>query len=367
MKVLFIHNTLPEYRISFFQKLSELVELDILVTDKGLATKVYGLSFDNSLNLNVRYIDKISDIKATLLKRSYDLVVLPPVDTPYQWLCAWVAYKTCKYRKIKFVYWTEKWVPSKALQPFGKLIKNYIQSMMIGFFAKKANHCIAAGSQSAQYLKEIGVNAQQVSIAYDSSTSPVVKKITNIRDKYGIEPNKKIILFLGRIVERKGCDDLITAFSQIKHHVPNVVLLICGEGPQQRFCQDIAKQVDSKNIIFAGKIEPVDRAEYYKQSDVFVLPSYSLGGVIEAWGLTVNEALEQGTPVVATTAVGAAYDLTDGKCCLMVEEHSVCKLADAIIGVLKSNDLKFLCQQRYLTYSVNNMAISFSLAFKETL
>lgn len=367
MKVLFIHNALPEYRISFFQKLSELVDLDILVTDKGLATKVYGLSFKNNLSLKVNYLDKISGIKVTLLKKKYDLVVLPPVDTPFQWLCAWIAYKACKARKIKFVYWTEKWVPSKAQQPFGKLIKNYIQSFMIGFFAKKANHCIAAGSKSAQYLKNIGVRDKKVAIAYDSSTSPVVKEVTDIRKRYGIEPQKKIILYLGRIVERKGCDDLITAFCKVKHHNSNVTLLICGDGPQLTFCQDIAKQVDSKDIIFAGKIEPVDRAEYYKQSDVFVLPSYSLGGVIEAWGLTVNEALEQGTPVVATTAVGAAYDLADDKCCLMVEEHSVCKLADAIIDVLKSDGLKSLCQQRYLTFSVNNMAASFSQAFKETI
>lgn len=367
MKVLFIHNTLPEYRISFFQKLSEKVDLDILVTDKGLATKVYGLSFKDNLSLNVKYLDKISDILKVLIAGKYDLVVLPPVDTPFQWICAWKAYKVCKKKKIKFVYWTEKWVPSKEQQPFAKLIKNYIQSMMIGFFAKRANRCIAAGSQSAQYLKMIGVNAQQVSIAYDSSTSPVVNKTSDIREKYGIEPQKKIILYLGRIVERKGCDDLITAFCQVKHHYPNVALLICGEGPQQTFCQDIAKQVDSQDIIFAGKIEPADRAEYYKQSNVFVLPSYSLGGVIEAWGLTVNEALEQGTPVVTTTAVGAAYDLADGKCCLMVEEHSVCKLADAIIDVLKSNDLKSLCQQRYLAFSVNNMASSFNQAFEETL
>lgn len=136
MKVLFIHNALPEYRISFFKKLSTLVELDILVTDKKLAMKVYGLSFNGNQNLNIRYIDKVYDIKEIFKTKLYDIVVLPPVDTPFQWLCAWAAYQVCKNKKIRYVYWTEKWVPSKEQQPISKLIKNYIQSMMIGFFAK---------------------------------------------------------------------------------------------------------------------------------------------------------------------------------------------------------------------------------------
>lgn len=62
MKVLFIHNALPEYRIIFFQKLSELVDLEILVTDKELASKIYGLSFQKDNGLNVSFMEQLSDV-----------------------------------------------------------------------------------------------------------------------------------------------------------------------------------------------------------------------------------------------------------------------------------------------------------------
>lgn len=43
MRVLFIHNTIPEYRVAFFRELSKLVELDVVVTEQRLAYEVYGL------------------------------------------------------------------------------------------------------------------------------------------------------------------------------------------------------------------------------------------------------------------------------------------------------------------------------------
>ena len=49
MKVLFIHNTLPEYRLEFFKELSKQVELHIAVTDIQLANSVYGLSFKKDI------------------------------------------------------------------------------------------------------------------------------------------------------------------------------------------------------------------------------------------------------------------------------------------------------------------------------
>lgn len=59
MKVLFIHNTLPEYRIHFFCELSKLVELDILITEKDLANSVYNLKIDIPKELSIKYISNV--------------------------------------------------------------------------------------------------------------------------------------------------------------------------------------------------------------------------------------------------------------------------------------------------------------------
>lgn len=369
MKVLFIHNTIPEYRITFFKELAKQVELTILVTDKKLAGKVYGLSFNGLEELQVIYADSLCDIGKQFLQDKYELVVLPPVDTPYQWICAWLAYRMCKKYSVKFIYWTEKWEPAKLLQPFKKRVKNYIQAKMIAYFAKRANRTVAAGKQSYKYLKSLGIDPRDISIAVDSSTSPQVTENNkfNLKIRLNLPTDSKIILFLGRIVERKGCEDLMKAFARLKDTISKSYLIICGDGPRFGDYLAISEKIDRERIIFCGKINPNIRAEYFKQADVFILPSYTLDGVIEAWGLTVNEALEQGTPVIATTAVGAAYDLADGKNCIMVKEHDDKELADAIINILGYSKNVSSCKALYNNFSVSHMASSFKNIFDKTL
>ena len=111
---------------------------------------------------------------------------------------------------------------------------------------------------------------------------------------------------MGRLVSRKGCQDLIQAFQYyIKYQ--HCILLIAGDGPEYSVCTQLAD--NNKKIIFTGLVQPMNRRFFYEQADVFVLPSRCEGGVIEAWGLTVNEALECGVPVVVSDVVGAGYDL----------------------------------------------------------
>lgn len=368
MKILFIHNTLPEYRLKFFRELSAMVDLDLLITDKKLAYKIYGLPMSSTSDFNIKYLENVLEIVDILSNCYYDIVVLPPVDTPFQWLCAYFAYKTCQRKNIKTIYWTEKWEPEKSRQPILKRIKNFIQKRMIGFFSLRVDRCICAGSRSQNYLNGLGVSKDKITVAYDSSTSTVNNQgKLNIRKMFNIPLSSKIILFLGRMIARKGCLDLLKAFALLKSACPETFLLIGGDGPELTKCKKYISEEGVSNVIFCGQISPNVRAEYFKQADVFVLPSFTLNGVIEAWGLTVNEALEQGTPVIATTAVGAAYDLADGKNCVMVREHDVKELANAIIRVLGLDKNVVSCKSIYNSYSVYRMAFSFKDAFNLTL
>lgn len=366
MTVLFIHNTLPEYRIHFFVELSKIVELDILITEEKLANSVYNLKTDIPQILNIRYISNKRQIKDIIENKKYDIIVLPPLDNFYQLNCAFRTLCICKRKSIKTIYWTEKWEAPISQQPFKKYIKNFIQSLLITFFAINVDRCIAAGSQSKNYLLRHGVKEKKINVAIDSSSSPIAKTHIDIRNKYHIPQEGKIILFLGRIIKRKGCDILINAFRKIQNN-KSLYLLICGEGSELNKIQELVKIHNLHNIIFTGKIEPSIRAEYFRQSDVFVLPSYTLNGVIEAWGLTVNESLEQGTPVIASTAVGAAFDLSDGRCCIRVQENDINSLANGLLKILNDIDLEILCKKLYNKYSIKKMAEGFYKAFQKCI
>lgn len=362
MNVLFIHNTIPEYRINFFKLLSGQVNLSILITDINLANSIYGLSFNKDDTLRIKLAESPKSIKETIDKGNFDVVVLPSIDTLYQFRCAYVALETCTKRNIKTVYWSEKWEALKEYQPYPKRLKNFIHSWMISYFARRVDLCVAAGTKSKEYLMAHGVSIEKMAIAYDSSTSPLALKPISLYEMYNIPQNAPIVLYLGRLIERKGLKTLIRAFEHILKDFPTAYLLIGGTGEILDGCKKLAESRNMKHVIFAGKIEPSVRREYYSQSKVFVLPSYSYKGIIEAWGLTVNEALEQGTPVVATTAVGAAYDVANGQECVMISENNEAELATAIENMLAKDISHLACKSLYAKYSVDNMANLFASA-----
>ena len=365
--ILFVHNAIPEYRYAFFKHLSDLVNLQLYITESEVASKIYNFKSNIPSELDIIYAKNYQDIIDEIYKSNYDCVVLPPLDNLRQLTFAFMAFHACRKRKVHIAYWTEKWEANSDLQPFAKRIKNFLQAKAITFFAKKSDVCIAAGIKQKQYLLNNGIEESKIKIAIDSSTSPKNMDFVNIRNEYKIQDNSRIILFLGRLIKRKGCQLLVDAVSKLNSDNWNLHLLVCGVGDEEAFLKNEIMTKNLQNITFCGKIQPNQRAAYFAQSDVFVLPSYTCEGVIEAWGLTCNEALEQGTPVIATTAVGAAHDLADGKCCLMVEENNVEALAEALRQILSDESLEKCCKERYALFSVRQMAESFYKAFNSIM
>ena len=354
LKVLFIHNSVPEYRIEFWKILNKYIDLTILVTRHDLDKKIYGLE-KNTDALRILYFDSNFCIKKEIY--NYDVFIMPPIDSVLEYKIALRFKKELIKANKEYIYWSEKWEPDKKLQPMLKRIKNFIQKKMIYSVAKNAKYCIASGTQTKKYFMTMPIDENIIQIAYDSSTSPKVNYIYDIRKKYGIE-NKKIILYFGRIVERKGLKLLIEASKDILEKY-NSVLLICGDGDNIDAYKKLAK---SYPIYFIGKIQPSIRRLFYEQSDIFVLPSFTYKGVCEAWGLTVNEAIECGIPVISTSAVGSAYDLlNDGTAGIMIEENNIDILKNELIKFLSGNRSfdKENIFNKYDQYSVDKMAKAF--------
>ena len=357
-KILFVHNTIPEYRLKFWEILNQDNNLEIFVLNTELADKIYNLE-KNLNSLKIKYAKDISIEK--ILSKSFDIVILPAIDTWKEFYISRVILSLKKKYDYKIIYWSEKWEANWNDQPFRKKIKNLIHRKLILYVASRCDLCIASGMKSLEYLLMIGINKEKIQIAVDSSTSPKNYPEINIRNDYGIN-NQKIILFMGRLVSRKGCQDLIQAF---QYYIKNqhCVLLIAGDGPEYSVCTQLAG--NNKKILFTGLIQPIKRRFFYEQADVFVLPSRCEGGVVEAWVLTVNEALECGVPVVASDVVGAGYDLIDSNNGVIFRNGNIRELAQSIDYVLSNNyDKNKIVRNYMMTYSVENMAHAFNNALK---
>lgn len=128
------------------------------------------------------------------------------------------------------------------------------------------------------------------------------------RHELGVDADTPVIIFAGKMFERKRCHDLVEAFNRLMAHKPAVKphLLLIGDGPDRA---QLEKEVTSKgldNVTFLGFVNQGDLPRYYAAADIFVLPSER-----EPWAVVVNEAMNAECAIIATDEVGSANDLVD--------------------------------------------------------
>lgn len=156
------------------------------------------------------------------------------------------------------------------------------------------------------------------------------------RNKFGIDKSKKIILFLSRISWKKGLDTLISACADVFEDFPDALLVIVGsddEGYQKKVEDIINKNGVKSSVIFAGLLLGKDKIAVLRESDVFVLPSYS-----ENFGMAVIEAMYFGLPVVVTPEVGIAKKIEEADAGLVVKKETKA-VTEAIKKIISNKDL----------------------------
>ena len=155
-----------------------------------------------------------------------------------------------------------------------------------------------------------------------------------------IPHDKKILLYFGRIIEKKGLRYLINAMAQL----PDVLaqktwLVVVGDGEEREEFMELARKENVYNISWLGYVHPDQRYDYFSQCDIFILPTYYHKGSVEGWGLTINEAIQCGKICIATQAVGSAYDLINEKNGYIALPASVDSLVQVISDALNHSDL----------------------------
>jgi glycosyltransferase involved in cell wall biosynthesis len=187
----------------------------------------------------------------------------------------------------------------KLLWPMGKLI------------AQHATVFSVIGQRTRKFWSLSGISDKRIKIyhSYYYSTINVrhrhITRVKQLRKRVG---DKIIILYIGRLVRRKGVEFLIKSFARLSDVNKNVFLLIVGNGSDRNSFENLCTDLELKNVDFPGAMYGDMKATYFSLSDIFVYPPTS-NVKPEEWGLAVNEAMSVGKPVIVTSAVGCAYDL----------------------------------------------------------
>ena len=143
-------------------------------------------------------------------------------------------------------------------------------------------------------------------------------------------PREDIVLFTGRLVEKKGCAHLLQAMIEVEARCPGVRLIILGDGPLRKPLEVIARRtLRSCHFLGAQPIAVVKR--WMQRSRVFCVPSITAAsGDAEGLGMVFCEAQACGLPVVSTLSGGIPEVVEHGVTGLLAEEGNPRELAACI-------------------------------------
>jgi glycosyltransferase involved in cell wall biosynthesis len=148
--------------------------------------------------------------------------------------------------------------------------------------------------------------------------------------KEGLVADLPVILFAGKMRLQKRALDLVKAYHRLKEKGVSCQLALVGDGEQRRALEEYVEEHSLPHVTFLGFRNQSELPAWYSVADVFVLPSED-----EPWGLSVNEAMSVGVPVVVSTDVGAAYDLVEeGRTGYIFPTRDIQKLYEALARVL---------------------------------
>ena len=165
--------------------------------------------------------------------------------------------------------------------------------------------------------------------------------------------SEKRILYLGRLIERKGVEYLVRAMPIVRSMGVDAKLTIAGDGHARASIQrTIAEEQIGDRVEMAGKVSDEQKRALYRDCDVFVLPAIvDSRGDTEGLGVVLLEALSYQKPVIASKVGGIPDVIRDGETGLLVPEKDPQALAETIARVLSDGDLAASLGERGYQYA----------------
>jgi glycosyltransferase involved in cell wall biosynthesis len=245
------------------------------------------------------------------------------------------AYAAARRARIPFVLWASLWDHPRTLAH--RLSRRPTNAIYRG-----ADAVVTYGPHVTGYVKHRrgdrdGVFEAPQAVDAAHFGRPVSgDERADARARAGATTDGFLLLFVGRLEEEKGIDVLIDAWRRAELG-GDAAIAFAGDGPLRARAGSFAPE--------ANALGPVDRADLpalYAAADALVLPSVRTATFTEPWGLVSNEAMHQGTPVIASDAVGAAAGglVVDGRNGLVVPQGDAGALAARIRALAENPDLR---------------------------
>jgi glycosyltransferase involved in cell wall biosynthesis len=147
---------------------------------------------------------------------------------------------------------------------------------------------------------------------------------------------RRILLFLGRLHPKKGLDRILNCLLSVQQTIPNVLLIIAGDGEAHytRHLHQLVTDLRLKNyVLFAGRLECELKWACFAAAELFLLPSRQ-----ENFAITVAEAMQMGVPVIITDKVNTWPYVKEARAGLVLDESDINGLLPHAIETLLKDD-----------------------------
>jgi glycosyltransferase involved in cell wall biosynthesis len=156
------------------------------------------------------------------------------------------------------------------------------------------------------------------------------------RARHGIDPGRPLLLFVGRVAFEKNIDFLLRALHAAVAQMPELLLVIAGEGPAEASLRKLTSKLGLEaNVMFVGYLDRASSLQdCYRAANVFVFASRT-----ETQGLVLLEAMALGVPVISTAVMGTR-DIVGPRRGALVPEDDEADFARAILKLMNDAGLR---------------------------
>ena len=323
-----IDNIITPYEIARYNEIAKVSGENLEVWFRKKSETNRNWRFLPKINFKYRFLDnKLFELIKLLHdnKNKIDRIIVCGWDCLIYLYAFWF----CKRNRIRFTLWS-------GSTSYEKSWLRILTIPLVKFIVSLSDDYIAYGTRAKEYLIWLGAKAEKIKIFLNSidveffhkQSIRLKKNESNLRKKYGIPKNGKVIIFAGQLIERKGIRELLDGFRQVTNS--SITLVIAGTGALKPEIESYIRRHKNAKIRLLGFIEYNKLPEVYALSDALILPSRE-----EVWGLVVNEALASGVPVLVSKFVGSSADLVDNNNGEIIKEISAEGIAETLNRFVK--------------------------------
>jgi glycosyltransferase involved in cell wall biosynthesis len=288
--VALLTNNLVPYRVPLYERLAVDHDIEVLCWGGGRYLPPWFDDLDAQLaaaRFPARRIRGAADAFAA--GRRYDAVIA----TYAGGAILPAAYAGARSAHRGFVLWASIWARPRSLAndlavPATRWIYRHADALVA-----YGEHARRFGAAIRGHDEDIFIAPQSVEDMFRRTVTP--EEVAAFRSAHAI-PEGPIVLYAGRLVAEKGIETLAAAWPQVTRPA---TLVVIGDGPLRPALEAIP------GVTVLGSVARTDLPAAYRAASITVLPSVPTPRFREPWGLVCNESMHQGTPVLATTAVGA--------------------------------------------------------------